>query len=330
MAHEQLHHMLSIIEGEEPQITPNKPRVPRLLKTSSKLIYGPYTLTEHYSAQGNKRIFIFGERHVFKTKKLPSTTKIADFIHHIVSQHIAETSIDIFLELAYPTGKSSYYIKDLGEIRDALSLISHFNLRVHYSDMRFIQKEMATFTIVILGLYHILTNLKNNSTSLESGQILINQLIRTLQSARSGDLIDFLIFQSDIKGKIYKQLANSSVSNEILGFLNNYLTKRGFTKEKLLFALESFSVENAETLAVDLILWHGVILDVCVLARIFRTFNHKPNKYSGSPTNVIVYVGNYHAECQREFLSSIGFKEIRRTEGTEDYINISQFKPSLF
>lgn len=273
------------------------------------IINGPRTLSQHLYK--NKRIYIFGEHHHFKTYSEEESISISDFLHHQVHDKV----IDVFLELGYKTGASCTEEGELCEIRNKLILCS--NLRFHYSDVRIIQKDMSAFTALITGLYYNLNEIRYNDALKEPVMILLNQLRRVLASAHEEDLIDFLIFQNDINGELYGKL---DIPKELRDYLNSRMTKEGYTKISLLTSINSvFETQTYEQLAVDLTLWQSFILDVYILTMILQ-----------DPQNIIIYNGDLHSQRQREFLGTLGSELINHYTNTEDWIDISSFKLPFF
>lgn len=309
-----LNQMVDILNGnaEEP---PEIKYIQTELKEILKIVTGPYTLSEHMYL--DKHIYIFGERHNFKSDCDENSISIGDFISNTILQNL-DKPIDIFLELGYLSGVSCKSDGDLCEIRD--KLMPSENLRMHYSDMRIVQKDISTFSILISGLYYNLTMLRNNDNLRGPTLTLLNELRRVLESAHEEDLLDFLIFQSDVKGNLYKQLNNCPVAEELLDFLNDRMIREGFTKKSLLSSIDLvFETGNFEQLAVDLILWESFILDVYILSKMFQ-----------DSKNIISYVGNLHAIRQREFITNLGFKLINQYENSEDWVEVSSFKQPFF
>lgn len=73
-------------------------------------------------------------------------------------------------------------------------------------------------------------------------------------------------------------------------------------------------------------------MDVYLLARMFRKFKNVKYQNSNEPENIIIYVGDIHANTYREILSKLDFKEkfIQKSKSNEYCININKLQTPLF
>lgn len=111
--------------------------------------------------------------------------------------------------------------------------------------------------------------------------------------------------------------------NNIYRFMNT-LPINTFPNKYQLKELELYTKYN--------ILLESIFMDVYLMARIFRNFDKKEYQYSESPSNIIIYVGNTHAENYREILYKLKFKELFKKEAkyNEFCVDISKLKQPLF
>ena len=341
--------MVDILSGKSIKIAATTETLPiwivaKKLEKKYQIINGPHTLTQQSSQDWEKNIYIFGERHQSKTVHEGESITISEFLLDVVFKNL-ERPVDIFLEIALSNTVLPDDKGDMIDIRNTLVQNPTPNLIIHSSDVRAIQNGMSDFSIIILSLYYYLINLSSHFAFREAIRILLRDLSRVISSADDENLIDFLIFQCDIGKEIDKQLNKSSIHEDLEDFFNSRMNQEGLTKQFLLSSIESVLIllesdyspkiedlKLAEGLAVNLIIWQSMILDVYILAKMFAVedFPDDPSKCCGIKKNIIVYVGNLHAERQRDFLKYLGFDVIKQFSGTEDFIDISEFNQPFF
>lgn len=62
----------------------------------------------------------------------------------------------------------------------------------------------------------------------------------------------------------------------------------------------------------------------------FRSFRNLPGKYSAPAKNIIIYVGDAHADDYRNFLNTIGFREINSVKSETQCLSMQKFKLPFF
>ena len=149
--------------------------------------------------------------------------------------------------------------------------------------------------------------------------------------------------------KIMKQYENI-ISLKIKEILNNYVYKPSIDMKYFnlnnIFNLvsklkEIKEIDRNNTYVVELfeylLVWlkfSNRFMDFYLMSRLFRNFKYKQYENVKSPENVIIYVGNDHANVYRNLLKQMTFKEhfhFKENEYKNDYcIDISKLNYPLF
>jgi hypothetical protein len=76
------------------------------------------------------------------------------------------------------------------------------------------------------------------------------------------------------------------------------------------------------------------MMDMYLFSRMFRKFKKNKKTVSETPTNIVVYVGNWHANNYRRLLDKLGFTHKESKSKTKDVdfqcVNISNFVQPFF
>lgn len=79
------------------------------------------------------------------------------------------------------------------------------------------------------------------------------------------------------------------------------------------------------------IMLNVLFMDTYLVSRMFRTFKKIPYKYSNEPQNIIIYVGDIHAQNYIKILLDLEFKMIFNESNEDQFcIDIRQLKQPLF
>ncbi len=65
----------------------------------------------------------------------------------------------------------------------------------------------------------------------------------------------------------------------------------------------------------------GILMDLYTIARMFRKYNKKENKYSGAAKQIIYYAGNIHTRRVEEFIKRLGFEKVWATSEIQENDN---------
>ena len=273
-----------------------------------KYIKGPFSLSEHFT-EDNKHIYIFGDSHeeIILCSNNVGSIDFIQFVKKTVKYNKNKV-IDIFVEIPYGfTGK--YNDIYLERFFNSLKQSKFKNLRLHYTDMRTIeQKELTT-----LSLFKIL---RNKETDIFMTKMSLENLIRLLESSIDLYTFDFIFKMHDINKKILKQIMN--VKEPTRTQIATYFREihKPFTKwfvlsklKEMMDELNSGITRNLDSFRLFVVEWESIILDIYVVSRMFREFKrigHFPQTLS----NILVYVGEYHARSIRGFLDYIKAEKI--------------------
>ncbi len=289
-----------------------------------ELIDGPISLTEHRSAKYNKHIYLFGEKHYSKEGCKPRKgKKVAQFFKELVQSN-PDDQIDLFLESPYlsediPLPKMA--TDDIDQILVTFnncfsynkSQCEYPNLRAHYTDMRTATSKTE--------LSILIDRLNKNSDDIRSWE----EIVRIFKA--TDDLLNLIMVESDIRGKLAKQLREADP--EVVQKMLAYYRKRILDINKFIREIEEYlgilrrgyvRMGTSNELGMKLIKLQSVVLDLYLLGRVFRSF-----RGAAPPQNILIYVGDGHAEAMRGFLKELGFDLIQETHSKTTCIDISEF-----
>lgn len=336
---------------------------------STSVIFGPISLSEHYSKKYDKRIYIFGERHNmvenFACKE--RSMNITCFLDYTLT--LSPKFIDFFIEKGY-MGKleddidydvacgipGTYLMNDIA--RQFLPNIQRGrrneeipNARIHWADFRMhpqsedvLTTEMPSFNIRTnwhhrSGWESYVRNLKDS--------VLVKRF-RTLQG-----IMDGMKEYASSPAKVKKQL-DASVDPEarerILAYYDKCKTLRlvqpsveisvNFYRNAEISKLCDDYLRNPMNNDAQSTIYEiaGIILslvtcnmDLYLAGRMFRTFRNMRGQYSKPPQNIIVYVGDKHAREYRGLLDDMGFEKRGEVYSRDDRcIDLSGFKQPFF
>lgn len=306
---------------------------------SGRYISGPKSLSEHYSPEYDMHIYLFGESHhsTLCRYNLPNTP-VDKLLLDLVEKD-RRVQFDLFLELPYltrPSRSQAVGSRSMGKIKDTFSgcfdydktRCEHPNLRAHYADFRLCSYgvECTEFGRLLMRIIQPIIS------SYQEERVDLQTLIAILSSSQESSL-DLLIKLSDINGKLEKQLENTRIQVPLIDFFQNKIPTREELLERTIAAAEELERsqnfeqwidQNGEFLFM-IMKWQSVLLDIYILARIFRGYHEVSGRYSGYAKNIIVYLGDSHSQVEREFLSYLGFRLIQQTEAENGCIDISRF-----
>ena len=295
------------------------------------LVGGPHT----YSIYSNDstKIYLFGEvhnkrPHVAIRQSIPFTTLIIAAV-----QAHPDNDIDLYLEVAHEEERllcdiavnPNLCVNDLYSIYRDLTALTLSNLHIHRADFRTYSGTNLFNDIVTSLLMQNLRGItiKQNPSKL----ILLRELLKIIQSMRLDDdgyddSFDFLIFQADEGSKIkdLTSLLDYDLYVSIQALLNRRLHNIGITKQ---FFIDNITAivndpddENSEFLmdqvALHLLKWTSIILDIYILAHIFTSRKH----------NVIIHTGSFHTDTIRYVLDNLEFTLLETYTSNTDYIKI--------
>ena len=299
-------------------------------------IIGPFSYTEY--KYGERTIGIFGEYHnIDKPTKISKNTTLtfSGFISSLLTQSTIQ--YDLFVEMPYINKrlkgsrihKSNTMLSIIQKnYKDCLSVVKHCpykNLRAHYTDYR---TSTSFEKSIVFKVYNELDLKKPFPKAIRDHEIFKNPILfyKREQTKVLGIFKDPKILKQlrnvpkniDIKKFFLKSVKN--MEREFKQFLKMYWSN--VDPAIIINSLKTYSkffsaiVSEFINFFIDL---NNVVMDVYTISRMFRTFNRTPEE---DPKNIIVYVGNNHAETYRHFMEYIKAKKIIDITG-EKYITFS-------
>jgi hypothetical protein len=341
----------------------------KIINTKWTYLSVPVIVSEHFSAKYNKHIYIFGDYHDRNIRCPIGSNKenTVYFLDLLKSFTILKNSdntpkvIDYFFELAFknkmrpfikPFGED--YLRDVNELFDNClqlkkDLCQYKNVRMHYSDVRKIKEikpfyELRYYFNNLIKYYN--TREEIYKENLEQTQIKKNDIINNL-SDLSDKGIDYLIYISKSNKQLdnlefpdLKPLIKTYSENKMRVLFKNF----NIDKVKNIFSLgdemikgnfpNKKEIDMIETFYKQLLDLKAYLMDIYLFARMFRKFK-KTETHSEPPTNIVIYVGSWHAENYRKLLDLLGFtsklSNLSKNKGKDfQCVNISKFVQPFF
>ena len=303
-----------------------------------RYISGLLSMNMYYHKKYNKLIVIFGEAHN-KTRLCDpgdDTVFASTYFFKLLDSVPNDILVDVFTELSYdPVRKadkfSSYPDTEGGFMKD---VVSHdcFNkksyadensctkyrhhVRFHWSDIRHVTDKMAD---ILDSLYEF-----EKMSGTYTGKRKAN-LAESFGMTRSD--LDAALQMFIEKSKIKRQI-DSIEHPDAKQYFRNLITQLtskidfGYLKENNI--IERSTRDDATRAAIDELVQTNIrLMDIYVMSRAFRTFNHEKRtstKFGNlSPTNIIIYVGDVHANHYQEMLvHGLGFQTLFRAQKGDD------------
>lgn len=307
-----------------------------------KFIEGPMSLTEYQRIDektGERiHIYVFGDEHVHNSK-CPGSTHIVQFLKELFNK--SDKKIDFYLETQYITNKkyinynnhiSDNYLFDLEVFFNECfntKICPYINIRFHYSDIRNPFNE-TEFSRIFMTFYHMI----------KGKQQLTQEFIDT-------DIVT-IIKQSHVVSKIYKQIDN--VNNNDKKIINDHF-KPLVDSSLLMINIYKNNVDVKETndflnnkIFIEFCFYFFLyLMDYYLISRLMRSYTKNGRIDNDSKSkNVIIYVGDYHAQNYQVILKKLGFNMINKQrqkshfykhgsdDGTYQCINLKGFKLPFF
>ena len=304
-------------------------------------IVGPITLSEHYNPILGKIVYVFGDKHVIEVKCPPkattlNSTRIDLFLEKLLLEN-PDKIVDLFLEIEYHETKSTDNFIQI--IQDnflpcfyANKNCPFPNLRAHWTDFRHTEYvygvKSGELTIGNLceastGLLHAYS--RNNSREKEHFR---QELFRLMEILPKNAWDPAKVVENPV---IRKQI-NSIKDPNIQGYLLTSFLERSTIAADRLWSLQKSNSKDYPAIVFESVELCVAIMDLYLMARLFRNFKTVEGKYSKSPENIVIYAGDYHANYYRSALEQLGFKTRRsiasKTDGNDfQCLNVKEFYP---
>jgi hypothetical protein len=338
------------------------------------------SLSYHTSHVYKKKIYIFGESHNLKENcsiKKKNSCNVYDFIKHMFN---IPKMMDMFLETPtiIKGGKyrktlieSSPLMKFSNRFENCLDLIKkckNSNVRFHNTDVRkgksknlpfFMKLEINIVdTLFYAFRYH---DLKIYKMALKEINELLSDSDRNeyIKNSKSYDLFIPYLLNVYNKFKILRQLEKipyKHVKNILTNYLYSKISKidlKYFQLDKIISIISKFPKDHIPFELFDdlvyllkyvrenLIELTANFMDFYLMSRLFRRFKQINFQNSKEPENIIIYVGDIHADNYRAILKKLDFQQefITKAKGIfverydkdwETCIDISKLKYPLF
>ena len=175
--------------------------------------------------------------------------------------------------------------------------------------------------------------------------IVIEEIARTnssdskIKSLKLSNLLNYkkilkqvdAISNKEIKEKLLEWLDKKF--KEYVNFIdfNGLLTTITLMKENHAFYPENFIAKISNRLTM----LGALIMDVYLLARLFKKFKQRDKEYAEETKYIVIYAGDLHSDNYREFLNILGFKVVQQTKSDKEgkdfqCLDISQFDQPFF
>lgn len=297
---------------------------------------GPMSLTEQWSEEFQKRVYIFGEWHGSEGgcysnyseiqnyfKRLFNTTSVfIDFFLEVPAYE--EEGWDSNMELKIRRNKNKYIDKlRLAFLKCIQKVHRHAKdcqlIRAHYADVRMIGKIPTSLIGQVVG---IIDFPKSMYTNIEK----VLPYIKNISNRDTDRVNNYILYDVISNNKFISKEINSiqePLKSQLVNSINigfgkviSYLeAKRPESMRKMCLDVISSDRHRVERFMMlvksYLIPIEGYALDVYTFLRMFKTFNQTVNQPSRA-NNVIIYVGDAHAKNIRYLLSTLGFKTVNR------------------
>ena len=250
-------------------------------------ILGPVSYTEY--KMGNVNISLFGEVHTILEDCVDMERSIPfdGFLKSILTQ-TPEKFYDFYIEFPYTKDpitefRGSDSMVNLNLVKDSFGdclrlnkNCDYKNTRMHYVDYRE-SGGINTYTDMYREIFH--------------GQRLPGPDDLSFKNFEKCGIIIKKYIKTD--PRLNKQMRQSYINPQLyINFSNDYID------EQIRQNSDRVYLEPA-----SFVFLFTIVMDVYALARMFRTFNVGSNMPS-KPTNIIVYVGDYHADNYSNFFTN--------------------------
>lgn len=309
--------------------------------TDIKFIEGPMSLTEYKRIDektGEKiHIYVFGDEHIYNSK-CSNSTKIVDFLKNLFNT--SDKLIDFYLETQYIIKKiytgytdiDSDYLTNLRIFFNECfntDICPYNNVRFHYSDIRLSINETKFYDIFI-SIYN-----------------MMKQKIQLTKEFIDTDIVK-IIKESHVVSKIYKQIDN--VNNNDKKIINDHF-KPLVDSSLLMINIYKNNVDVNEPndflnnkIFIEFCFYFFLyLMDYYLISRLMRSYTKNGRIDNDSKSkNVIIYVGDSHAQNYQVILKKLGFSMINKQrqkshfykngsdDGTYQCINLKGFNLPFF
>lgn len=233
------------------------------------------------------------------------------------------------------------------------------NLRAHWTDIRRTEKIAKITQKLQLYLLFWKGDIRKNRSEekdIEKVYNLFSEFYNQPVVKKSKDMPMFIDNISKLYSRLItkqlKSIDDSAIKNTLEDWFNFSCTENVFANERTIQFLNEYqgnllyapyyylsilqkTIDSVEKIRIlDLVSGFmnyitgsmACIMDIYLLSRVFRTFRD-----SVSPQNIIIYVGDHHAESYRQVLNMLDFTLIASSRTDDNKcLDISNFKQPFF
>ena len=310
-----------------------------------KYITGPVSLTEHISEEYGMHVYVFGDYHTKQTVRAEdasatNTVHINTFFMDLINL-MAPNIVDLLVELTYVSGKApshkmeniDTYINDVAQTfvsclevkKTPVCKSAYPNLYVHCVDVRSVEpiktldelwQEDNLEKIDPEALPKYIEVLDQHTKCRDLDICKISKQLANVREPTFHSEITKLLTQLD-------QLRPTSAELKAALPLPFQPASEDLLKEVTYIA----DVQKRNALAykfkLKLLVYNKLLMDLYLLGRSFRTFASR----DGRGRYKIIYVGDAHAETYRQFVTALGFTQVRRVDSEHQCLNVSGWYP---
>lgn len=286
-------------------------------------ISGPISLTVHRNERENKTFYIFGEYH----NRLGECKSEGVFINDYLMNLFTTTNcfIDFYLEFPLEGELPGKY----GHLYEVSNKLKHCVkncplVRMHNVDIRWVTENQKQVGRTYMGKMHF--KISRRKLMIDSDDYENYEYLKKLFLDSEEDVINYILNNYKTSPLYIKEISKSSHKDQIYKWLHDITTKmvnRNYSTAKHALT-EIYKYTNAKHRIYDrdleatidqydrmiknlTVTYNTFLMDGYALSRMFKKFNVKNANQPEYPHNIIVYVGDAHAENYRNFLYTMGY-----------------------
>jgi len=287
-------------------------------------ISGPFSLSIHTSKEFKKTIYVFGESHGYEFG--------CDLLQPTITKYLSELfkNTDVFIDFFIEDGKiynefdeNWYIIKLQSFFRDCVDQNQKCKfplIRAHYTDMR----NEHTNDMVNL-MFKISTNTYNKSIELTKE---IHKGLLKILEFNSYEKFILHLYDTTLTPTIKKEIQKSNLDSEMFYIymeqnFESMIDENKFNslKTNMVKYMSKNRTDRHVILSLQIlnVITEFVLhmMDVYLLARIFKTFKNSGRNQPDGVYNAVIYTGNEHADNYRLFLESLDFITVNSIDSSE-------------
>lgn len=305
-------------------------------------IKGPSFFAEYISREYNKHIYSVGEIHKTDFDCGGNYISLENYIEYIIEKNIDKDKVfDIFVEIPFTyidkknqdiVFTSDYSKRQKSPLKDFYNKFysclqvtkegcKYKNARVHYMDIRHFTPDFENILYnQFIALEYLITYTGSiNDTSIKDAIVYWNRVpVNNRYFVTNINNFSF----DNLPDRITKQfyfIENKNISKKIKDNYENIINKISITREEI-DDLNSYLHEDEELSSIKLeynkekihekfLTLSCAVMDIYMLARIFRTFKNKLNGRIGeegdklTPENIIIFAGANHNRNYDQFFT---------------------------